>query len=79
MYQDYEAGFYYFEVVQFVVTLFLVAVAVLAFLSSSQLFLRLPPQVIASRVLHSGIPARQFRLRCFFGKNYFCENSFLMG
>ena len=28
LYQDYEARFYYFEVVQFVVTLFLVAVAV---------------------------------------------------
>jgi hypothetical protein len=31
LFQDYEAGLYYFEVVQFVVTLFLVAVAVLAF------------------------------------------------
>jgi hypothetical protein len=57
LYQDYEAGYYYFEVVQFVVTLFLVAVAVLAFPASSRLLLRLPPQIIASHILHSGIPA----------------------
>jgi hypothetical protein len=41
LYQDYEAGYYYFEVVQFVVTLFLVAVAVLAF--SFRLSSALPP------------------------------------
>jgi hypothetical protein len=69
LYQDYEAGYYYFEVVQFIVTLFLVAVAALAFPASSRLFLHFPPQLIASRVLHSGIPARQFRLCRLFGKN----------
>jgi hypothetical protein len=35
LYQDYEAGYYYFEVVQFAVTLLLVAVVVLPFLASS--------------------------------------------
>jgi hypothetical protein len=70
LYQDYEAQFYYFEVMQFIVTLFIVAVAVclpssLNFLSSSPSFSNYEQMSIC--LLYLGVPSCQFCIGRFFG------------
>jgi hypothetical protein len=67
LYQDYEAERYYFEVIQFVVTLFLVAVAVCVPLSSNHPTTPFSPSLsyyeqIQHLHLHQtlGVPSHQF-------------------